>query len=102
MKISAIQEVDVARYLRLESGEYDSQELAAIMRAAESFIQRYTGIPSAGTTESETTLDDYEDFYIAYMVLCQDMHDNRALTVENSAVNRVVESVLGLHARNLL
>lgn len=102
MKISEIQEVDVARYLRLESGEYDSQELAAIMRAAESFIQRYTGIPSAGTTESETTLDDYEDFYIAYMVLCQDMHDNRALTVENSAVNRVVESVLGLHARNLL
>ncbi len=92
----------MARYLRLESGEYDSQELAAIMRAAESFIQRYTGIPSAGTTESETTLDDYEDFYIAYMVLCQDMHDNRALTVENSAVNRVVESVLGLHARNLL
>ena len=102
MKISEIQEVDVARYLRLESGEYDSQELAAIMRAAESFIQRYTGIPSAGTTESETTLDDYEAFYIAYMVLCQEMHDNRALTVENSAVNRVVESVLGLHARNLL
>lgn len=92
----------MARYLRLESGEYNSQELAAIMRAAESFIQSYTGIPSAGTMEAEATLDDYEDFYIAYMVLCQDMYDNRALTVENSGVNRVVESILGLHARNLL
>ena len=105
MKISEIQEVEVARYLRLESGEYDSQELAAIMRAAESFIQRYTGIPSAGTTESETTLDDYEDFYIAYMVLCQDMYDNRTMYTDTryaNSGNRVVDSVLGLHARNLL
>ena len=102
MKISEITAADVAKYLRLESGEYDEVELGAIMDAAKSYILHYTGLPETAQEDGEKTIDDYADFWIAYMVLCQDMYDNRAYTVENGSVNRVVESVLGMHARNLL
>lgn len=102
MKISEITAEDVAKYLRLESGECDNVQLGAIMDAAKSYILHYTGLPETAQEEGEKTLDDYADFWIAYMVLCQDMYDNRTYTVENGSVNRVVESVLGMHARNLL
>lgn len=100
MKISEITIEEVAKYLRLERDEYDAGQLAAIMAAVEQYLVSYTGIPARA--EEGETLDDYEDFYIAYMVLCQDMYDNRALMVENGNVNRVVDSILGMHVRNLL
>ena len=101
MKISEITTQDVAKYLRLESGDYDTTELAAIMAAARQFIVSYTGIP-ARADDGRETLDSFDDFWIAYMVLCQDMYDSRTLTVENGNVNKVVESVLDMHRRNLL
>jgi len=36
------------------------------------------------------------------LVLVQDMWDNRTLYVDKSNVNKVVDSILGLHAVNLL
>ena len=65
------------------------------MAAAKSYILNYTGL-----TEAEA--DEKEDFYIAFMVLCQDMHDNRALYVDKNNTNKVVESVLAMHSVNLL
>ena len=102
MKISEITPADVMRYLRL--GGEQPPELVPIMAAAQQYIAAYTGIPIAGDGD---TLDDYPDFWLAYMVLCQDMYDNRAYVQENSGrlssdANLVVENILGLHARNLL
>lgn len=102
MKISEITAADVAKYLRLESGDYDNIELAAIMTAAEGYIVGYTGIPAAPVKAGGESLDDYEDIFVAYMVLCQDMYDNRAYMTEKSGVNRVVDSILGMHQRNLI
>lgn len=50
----------------------------------------------------EYGLDAFEDFYIAIMVLCQDMYDNRAYYVDSKNLNKVVESVLDMHRINLL
>lgn len=100
MKISEITAEDVAKYLRLETGDYDIGEMTAIMAAARSYIERYTGIPATATTGD--TLDNYPDFWLAYMVLCQDMYDNRAMSLENGNANRVVESILDMHRRNLV
>lgn len=102
MKISEITESDVAAFLRLESGQYDSSILTAIMTAAEKFIADYTGIPATSEDETADTLDNHEDFYIVYMILCQDMHDNRSLYVDKTNLNKVVESILGAHCVNLL
>lgn len=105
LKISEITLADVAAYLRLERGDYVEAELTAIMEASRRYISSYTGIPAASGVEGVETLDDHADFYIAYMVLCQDAHDNRTMYPDGkftNSANRVVESILGMHARNLL
>lgn len=105
MKLSAITSADVAAYLRLEPGDYDQAQLEAIMAAARRYIEGHTGIPAASDLPGAETLDDHADFWIAFLVLCQDAYDNRAMYPDakyaNSA-NRVVDSILGLHRRNLL
>ena len=53
-----------------------------------------------GMTEDE--LDDHEDLYTAFMVLCQDMYDNRAMYVDKNNVNRVVDSILFRHRTNFV
>lgn len=105
MKISEVTMGDVVSFLKLEEGDYNIAEIEAILAAAKQYISNYTGIPQTGDGE---TLDDHPDFYTALMVLCQDMHDNRSYMADvkysasQQGANRVVESILGMHARNLL
>lgn len=100
MTVSTIAVTDIADYLRLETGEYNSTVLQTMLDAAKAYISSYTGIPETAT--EGTKLDDYPDFVIAVYVLCQDMHDNRSMYVDKNNVNRVVETILGMHCVNLL
>ena len=93
MKISNITATDVAAFLRLDDAT--DPLLTPMMDAAKQYIIDYTGLTA-------TQLDDHEDFYIAYMVLVQDMYDNRAMYVDKNNVNGVVESVLFRHRVNFL
>jgi len=95
MKVSEITISDVASYLRLEDGEYSETELSNLLNAAKNFIKSYTGL-----TKEE--MDKYEDFYIVVMILCQDMYDNRSLYVDKNNLNKVVDTILGMHCTNLL
>ncbi len=100
MRLSEIKKNDVIEYLRLEEDMYPEgstaeKNLLAVMDAAYSYILDYTGLNSEEA-------DTHEQFYIAYMVLCQDMHDNRAFYVDKGSANKVVESILGMHCVNLL
>ena len=92
MVISEITAQNVADFLRLDEAD---QILTPMMEAAKRFIMDYTGL-----TEAE--LDDHEDFYIAYMVLVQDMYDNRSMYVDKNNVNRVVDSILFRHRVNFV
>lgn len=92
MKISEITTENVAEFLRLD--EIDPL-LTPMMVAAKQFIIDYTGL-------SEEEIDEHEDFYIAYMVLVQDMYDNRAMYVEKGGLNKVIESILFRHRENLV
>jgi len=47
-------------------------------------------------------VDAFEEFWLVVMILCQDMYDNRTLVVDNTNMNRTVETILNLHRRNLL
>ena len=47
-------------------------------------------------------LDNYNDLVIAAYVLIQDMYDTRTMYVESDNVNKVVDTILGMHQRNLL
>lgn len=96
-KVSDITAQDVADYLRIaELTEDDENFITSIISVAVDYILKYTGI------EDAETLDTYNDMVIVVFILCQDMYDNRAMYVDTSNVNRVVENILGLHQRNLL
>ena len=96
-KVSEITAQDIAEYLRIaELTQDDENFITSTISVAIDYILKYTGI------EDAETLDKYNDMVIVVFVLCQDMYDTRALYVDNSNVNRVVENILGLHQRNLL
>lgn len=95
-KISEITYEDVASYLRLdEVSQDDINTLNTLITVAKTYIKQYTG-------RSEEELDTFSDLVIVMLILCQDMWDNRALYVDKSNLNHVVESILSLHAVNLL
>lgn len=96
-KLSDITAQDIADYLRLVEPTQDDLDFLTLSKSvAIDYILKYTGIADA------ETLDNYTDMVIVVFVLCQDMYDTRALYVDNSNLNRVVDNILGLHQRNLL
>lgn len=95
-KVSQITYSDLASYIRLVEVEQDDQNtLNNLLNVAKTFIQNYTG-------HTEAELDDYADFVIVVFILVQDMWDNRTLYVDKTSLNKVVETILGMHSINLL
>ena len=102
-KVSEITVKDIANYLRLtEVSDEEKIELQTYLNVAKSYISNYTGIPIISNEQGTTTLDTYTDFIIVVYVLCQDMYDNRRMYVDNTNINKVVQTVLGMHSRNNL
>ena len=93
MKISEITATDVASFLRLDDAT--DPILTPIMAASRQYIIDYTGM----TAEE---LEKHDDLWLAYMVLCQDMFDNRAMYIEKDNVNKVVDSILFMHRKNFV
>lgn len=97
-KMSSVTYLDVVRYIRLDEDELDDKDKDLINKLiiiSKNFICKYTG----RTTDE---LDKYEDIVIVVLILCQDMWDNRALYVNSTNLNKVVESILDLYSVNLL
>lgn len=95
-KVSDITEMDLVDYLRInEVTQSELDTLTNLLSVAKAYVTSYTG-------QSIEALDGLQDVIIAVMILVQDMWDNRTLYVDKSDVNKVVESILGLHSVNLL
>lgn len=116
-KVSEITVNDVADYLRLTEFPLNTDTsndttgddapvitdeeqsiintLTTMINVSKTFISNYTG----RTIED---LDKYQDFIIVVLILCQDMWDTRTLYVDKSNLNKVVETILGMHSVNLL
>lgn len=98
-KVSDITFNEVAEYLRLTEDLIEDENNVAFITStisiAKVFISNYTGVP-------EDELDNYGDLPIVVLALCQDMYDNRSLYVEDDNLNKMVETILGMHQRNLL
>ncbi len=95
-KVSDITYNDVAKYIRLdELTQDDINTLISLLNISKNFIINYTGRTAA-------ELDNYQDFVIVVLILCQDMWDNRTLYVDKSNLNKVVDTILGMHSVNLL
>lgn len=94
-KVSEITAADLAEYMRLDDYSDDVNTLNNMLSVAKSFICQWTG-------QKAEDLDDFNDFVIVVFVLVQDMWDNRTLYIDKTGLNKVVESILGLHQVNLL
>lgn len=95
-KISDITYQDVANYIRLSEVSQDDQNyLTTLINISKDYILNYTGI-------DEDNLDNYTDLIIVVFVLCQSMYDVRSLYVDESNLNKVVDTILGMHQNNLL
>ena len=94
-KVSDITYSDIANYLRLDNVEAEENYLTTLINISKEYISKYTGI-------TIPNLDNYADFIIVVFVLCQSMYDVRSLYIDNSNLNKVVETILGMHSVNLL
>lgn len=95
-KVSEITVSDLTAYLRITvASQSETDYLNNTLDIAKSFICSYTGLKTA-------ELDSYPELVIVVYVLCQDMYDTRALYVDKTNINKVVDSILNLHSRNLL
>lgn len=98
MKVSMIGIRDICGQVRQDE-EYltgaDRDYLLILQKAAVEYVKSYTGL-----TDAE--IDEHEDITAAVLVLISDMYDNRQMHVEKGSVNRVVDTILGMHCVNLL
>lgn len=89
MKVSEITYREIAEYIRLtEVNEEDMSLLNNLINIAKAYLKENTGVED---------LDEFNDFVIVIFILCQDMYDNRTLYVDNTNMNKVVESIIGMH-----
>lgn len=102
-KVSEITIKDISNYLRLtEVSDEDKIELQTYLNVAKSYISSYTGIPIISNEVGVETLDTHSDFIIVVYALCQDMYDNRTMYVDNTNINKMVQTILDMHTRNNL
>lgn len=91
-KVSEITIQDIAEYIRLdEIGDAEEKQLSTFLTVAKDYIKNYTDLED---------LDEYADLVIVVLILCQDMHDNRAMYIDDkSKPNKVVQTILDMHTR---
>ncbi len=115
-EITKVSEIDVdylVDYLRIDdASDVQKREIATMLNSAKGYVSSYTGLPIASVAddtatpdvdESTTiTLDSKPEFVDAICVLVQHNYDNRALYVDKSETNKVIDSIIGLHRVNLV
>lgn len=94
--VSDLTTTDLINYIRIvDYTEADTQTLSTLLSVAKKFIMNYTGL-----TEQE--LDTHQDFVIVVLILVQSMWDDRTMYVDKSNLNKVVETILNMHSKDLL
>ena len=93
-KVSEITVNDIADFIRLDEVDANEErQLSTFLSVAKDYIINYTGVED---------LDEYTDFVIVVLILCQDMYDNRAMYVDGKNLNKTVQTILDMHTRNNL
>lgn len=94
MKISEVTDEIIASFIREDDFTDEDIELLSIIKpAAKAYIVEHTAL-------TMSQLDEHEDLTIAYLILVEDMYDNRAMAVNYTNSNHTVETILSMHAMN--
>lgn len=100
MKMSEIDIAVAATYLKQDLAELSAQEkieLNTFIEAAKTYISDYTG-------QSRQECDKIDTFFVAALILVQDMFDNRSRYLQGSQAtpSKLLDDILGMHSINLL
>lgn len=93
MKVSELTTSTLQEYLHTED-----ENLQLYLDGAISFVKNYAGL----TAEQ---MDAAPEIALCVLTVASDMYDNRQMQVDarnNSYLNKLVESMLGMHSYNLL
>lgn len=111
-KVSDLDADYLAEYLHIDlASDAQKKELNTMLTSAKSYLSSYTGLPITAPTDDPdttadestvTTLDSKPEFVTAVCVLVQNNYDNRTFYVDRGEVEKVVDSIMGLHGVNLL
>lgn len=112
-KVSEITKQWLADYLRIDSPTTAQlDEIGTMLNSAKGYVSSLTGLPlTAPADDEETTdvdesdvasVDDSPEFVTAVCALVQNAYDNRTMYVDKGEAEKVVNSILGMHRRNLL
>lgn len=94
--VSNITVTDLINYIRIvDYTATDEATLSTLLSVAKNFIISYTGC----TAEE---LDTHQDFVIVVLILVQSMWDDRTMYVDKTNLNKVVETILNMHSKDLL
>lgn len=93
-KVSEITVSDIVNYLRIyDVTPADETFIDNCICTAKRYIKAYTG---------QEELDNFPEFGIVVYLLCQNMYDERSITVNDDKLNTVFDTILGFHRKNLL
>ncbi|NFT93938.1 phage gp6-like head-tail connector protein [Clostridium botulinum] len=73
----------------------DKQLLEIFKDASVDYIKSYTGL-----TDEE--INNKNDLTIALLVLVSGMFDSRSIEADKTNINLILDSILGLHSKNLV
>lgn len=83
----------IREYLRDDCVTED--EIGRYWKSAVGFIESYTGL-------EREELEKKADIVPAMLAIIADMHDNRQYQGDRSYINQLVDSMLGMHRKNLI
>lgn len=87
---------DLVNYIRIvDYTAADEATLSTLLSVAKDFIMNYTGC-------TQEDLDTHHDFVIVVLILVQSMWDDRTMYVDKTNLNKVVETILNMHSKDLL
>lgn len=95
MKISMVPIEVIKNYIKVDF-EDDDLLIQLIADSAKAYLKAYTGIAL------DADLDTSEDLTICYLALIGEMYDNRAITLKEDKINKILDSILNMHCINLL
>lgn len=75
--------------------EEDATLLEIFKDASISHIKSHTGL-------SDTEINSLDDLTVALLVLVSGMFDSRSIEADKGKVNLILDSILGLHSKNLV
>lgn len=94
MKVSELTTTSLQDYLRTDE---TAATLDPFLEGAISYVKQYAGL-------TDEQMDEGDDIAMCVLAVASDMYDQRQtqVSVNNSYINRLVDSMLFMHSRNLL